>query len=658
MINPINPYLNRTAIKDDRGFVGRQRELATIFSRIDAGEPQSVSIVGERRIGKSSLLRALLRRRQSFLRRPDEFAFAYVDLHEKVHGDVSHFFSALLEGLGLSLKDSDVYKTAPTYENIREAVMRMDRARMKLVLVLDEFESVTQNPNFTVEFFSFLRSLPNNYSVSFIVSSAREIQDLCHSKEVAGSPFFNIFHKLNLGSLAPEEAAELIAKPSSEAGYPLAPYSSSIIRMGGYFPFFLQMACCSFFECVEESGWSGEPDIGRIEARFYEQARGHFQYVWDHLSERERTTCSKISAHQELNEQDRSFVGALIRRGYLYQSAGSFRLFSDTFGAFIRTRQDEPPPGLEDLAYPRAMQVPRGPTLELVGKSIGRFAIQGVLGSGGMGEVYLARDTKLKRLVALKRIASHLRDNPEYRRRFSNEAERVSQLNHRCIVQIYDVLEDGADVFLIMEYVEGTTLKERIGIINVEEFLSVARQSAEALALAHQNGILHCDIKPENILITPSGEVKILDFGLAKNLPHRDQDGVTLTSGPTRSGVFCGTPAYMAPEIFYERTPDHRADAFSLGVVLYELWSGCHPFRSPTTIETANRVLNDSPALLGDLVPGTPVELDRAIQKCLSKDPVDRYQDTQELVVNLRKIAAADFHVALPRKRASGARSA
>src|SRR5215813_1368806 len=273
MINAVNPYLNRTAIKDDRGFFGRSRELATIFSRIDAGEPQSVSIVGERRIGKSSLLRAVHRRKHLLLRRSDEFVFAYLDLHEKVHGDTSHFFAALIEEIAISLQDSQLSKTTPSYENIRSLVARVDRAGGKLVLVLDEFEAITQNQNFTVEFFSFLRSLPNNYSVSFIVSTAREIQDLCHSKEVAGSPFFNIFHKLNLGSFMAEEAAQLITEPSRAAGYPLEAHGAAIVQMGGYFPFFLQMACCSFFESLSESAEAGEPDVGYIRSRFIEQAR-------------------------------------------------------------------------------------------------------------------------------------------------------------------------------------------------------------------------------------------------------------------------------------------------------------------------------------------------------------------------------------------------
>jgi serine/threonine-protein kinase len=258
--------------------------------------------------------------------------------------------------------------------------------------------------------------------------------------------------------------------------------------------------------------------------------------------------------------------------------------------------------------------------------------------------VYLAHDTKLKRLVALKRIASHLRDKPEYRRRLLNEAERASQLDHRCIVRIYDVLEENTDVFVIMEYVEGETLAKRIAAVRLDEFLSIARQCAEALATAHQKRIVHCDIKPENILITPDGGVKILDFGVAKYLP-RLGTGTTLSSlNDTSTNVICGTPAYMAPESLRERRPDRRTDIFSLGVVLYELWSGRHPFRSATTIETINRVLNEKPASLCDIVSGTPAALDQAINKCLSKKPAERYQDTFELLADLKKVTPARAH--------------
>src|SRR5262249_31949302 len=270
-------------------------------------------------------------------------------------------------------------------------------------------------------------------------------------------------------------------------------------------------------------------DLNHIWSKFYEQALGHFVYVWDHLNDRERMTCSKISSHQELNEQDRSFVRALIRRGYVYQDTAGTRLFSDVFDEFVKTKDPLAPTipidGKKDNFVSPTILATEGIAAALVGKTVGRFVIRRVLGVGGMGEVYLAKDTKLKRLVALKRIAGHLRDDPDYRQRFLNEAERASQLSHQCIVRIYDVIEQGLDVFVVMEYVEGVTLRTRIGALNLEELLHIALQCAEALALAHENGIIHCDIKPENILLMPPRNVKILDFGVAKYMPRSDGQG-------------------------------------------------------------------------------------------------------------------------------------
>jgi eukaryotic-like serine/threonine-protein kinase len=221
-----------------------------------------------------------------------------------------------------------------------------------------------------------------------------------------------------------------------------------------------------------------------------------------------------------------------------------------------------------------------------------------------------------------------------------NEAERASQLNHECIVRIYDVIEQGLEVFVVMEYVEGVTLRTRIGAVNLAELLHIALQCGEALALAHENGIIHCDIKPENILLMSASNVKILDFGVAKYMPRSDGEGATLTPDRSVSRVIRGTPAYMSPEVFLEHTPDVRSDIFSLGIVLYELWSGHHPFRADTTIETANRILNETPAPLSHFIPDTPPELKHAIHKCLAKNACDRYQNIREMASDLAKISA------------------
>ena len=630
-----NPYLNRTAIREDRDFFGRQRELTTIFSRIDAKEPQSVSIVGERRVGKSSLLRALLRRRTAYLNRSDECVFVYLDLQEKMHGDVSQFFAALLEEIALARQDHGIAESHPTYENVRKLVAGLSRSRLKLVLLLDEFEAITLNRNFTIEFFSFLRSLPNNYLVSFIVTSARELQTFCHSKEVAGSPFFNIFHKLNLGCLTPEEAHDLIVRPSGGAGYSLEAHEPFIHRMAGYFPFFLQMACCAFFEFHQEYPEQHKPDQTVIGQRFYEEARNHFEYLWNHFTERERALFLKVSKREHLNDSDRSFLSNLMRRGYFRESPTGVCLFSDAFDAFLQTTMGAVLDAGGDAAGPAGTTQTMA-NRDLTGTRVGRFAVRTRLGAGGMGEVYLADDTTLKRPVALKRMAARYRDDLYYRNRFVKEAQRASQLSSPHIAAVHDVLEARGEIFLVMEYVEGRTLRQFLDRpLGVGQFLDIAQQCVDAMTAAHEKSIVHCDIKPENIAITAAGQVKILDFGLAKYAPRADvvDADVMQQSGAIVQG---GTPGYMAPEVLMSQEADARSDIFSLGVVFYEALTGYHPFRSTSRLSTAERVLREAPVPLVQFKLQIPAKLGFIIQKCLEKRPDDRYQRSRDLAMDLK----------------------
>ena len=232
------------------------------------------------------------------------------------------------------------------------------------------------------------------------------------------------------------------------------------------------------------------------------------------------------------------------------------------------------------------------PQDSLSGKVVGRFRIGERLGKGGMGEVYSAEDTKLKRTVALKRLAPSLRADSLYRHRFLEEAERASRFGDAHVAAVYDVLEEQGEIFLILEYVEGQNLRQRLRQpLSLDEFFAIAFQCAEALVSAHRHGIVHCDIKPENIMLSSAGQVKILDFGVAKHLPRSDQ-----SSTVDRAGTFAGTPAYMSPEVLLEQAPDGRADIFSLGVVFYEVLTGQHPFLAGSFVATTDRIRGETPA--------------------------------------------------------------
>ena len=259
----------------------------------------------------------------------------------------------------------------------------------------------------------------------------------------------------------------------------------------------------------------------------------------------------------------------------------------------------------------------------MVGKTISHYQILEKLGEGGMGVVYKARDTELGRLVALKVLPADALGDEERKRRFLHEARAASALNDPNIVTIYEIGHAEGIDFLVMEYVEGRSLKERIagGPVPVKEALNYARQIASALAAAHAAGIVHRDIKPANILITTSGHVKILDFGLAKLTERVGPDEATAAGTlATQSGMILGTVAYMSPEQAQGQTVDGRSDVFALGVVMYEMLSGRRPFQGDSNLSTMMAILRETPAALKEV----PPEVERILWRALVKKRDER----------------------------------
>jgi predicted ATPase/predicted Ser/Thr protein kinase len=275
---------------------------------------------------------------------------------------------------------------------------------------------------------------------------------------------------------------------------------------------------------------------------------------------------------------------------------------------------------------------------EVIGHSLAHYEIVRPLGSGGMGEVYLARDTVLRRFVALKVLPSEASHVPDQMRRFLHEARAVSMLNHPNIATIHELREVAGVHFIVMEYVEGETLKAKVarGPVEASEVVTIAGQIADALDAAHAKGVIHRDIKSSNIMLTPRGQVKVLDFGLAKQTAA-DED---LTWDATREGAVMGTPAYMSPEQALGRIVDARSDLFSLGVVLYELAAGQLPFVASTKYETIDRILHHDPADIAAINPHIPAGLGRIIIRSLEKNPDRRFQTAAELLRDLRQSSA------------------
>jgi len=281
------------------------------------------------------------------------------------------------------------------------------------------------------------------------------------------------------------------------------------------------------------------------------------------------------------------------------------------------------------------------------GFRLGAYEIVGLIGAGGMGEVYRALDPRVDRHVAIKVLPDAVAADPERTARFQREAKVLASLNHPHIAALFGLETDATRQFLVMELVDGETLAERIarGPLPVEEVLKIAIAIAEGLEAAHESGIVHRDLKPANVKVTPDERVKILDFGLARAL-ETTPAGATLTNSPTFSalgtqvGVILGTAAYMAPEQAKGLQADHRSDIFAFGVVLYEMLTGRNPFPGDTAAEVLASVLvrdADFAALPSNLNP----RLLELLRRCLAKNPKKRWQAVGDLRIELESIAKA-----------------
>jgi len=275
------------------------------------------------------------------------------------------------------------------------------------------------------------------------------------------------------------------------------------------------------------------------------------------------------------------------------------------------------------------------------GIRLGPYEVLSPLGAGGMGEVWKARDTRLERIVAIKVLPQHLSSSPELRLRFEREAKTISQLSHSHICALYDVGNQDGIEYLVMEYLEGETLADRLarGSMPLEQTLRYGIEIADALDKAHRQGIVHRDLKPGNVMLTKSG-VKLLDFGLARAfLPVSSSPSLTASptqTALTREGSILGTLQYMAPEQLEGRDADARADIFAFGAVLYEMATGSKAFTGDTQASLISSIMTQEPAPISHVQPLAPAALDRIVKTCLAKDREERWQNAWDVGLELR----------------------
>src|SRR5437867_4112767 len=297
----------------------------------------------------------------------------------------------------------------------------------------------------------------------------------------------------------------------------------------------------------------------------------------------------------------------------------------------------------------------------VAGSRLGSYEIVSSLGAGGMGEVYRARDPRLKRDIAIKVLPADVTSSPDRLARFEREATTVAGLNHPNIVVLYSIEEDSGTRFLTMEMVEGRSLAALVtpGGLPLAQVLDLAIPLADALVAAHEKGVVHRDLKPANVMVTREGRVKVLAFGLAKlTQPEPDLENmqaVMMTAPPSSAGELVGTAPYMAPEQILGGPVDPRTDLFSFGILVYELATGRRPFAGQTLWEVSSAIIRESPPSLTSVRTDLPGEFAHVIERCLEKQPRERFQTALDVLSELRSVRRT-LERGVPAPRRSGER--
>jgi len=359
-------------------------------------------------------------------------------------------------------------------------------------------------------------------------------------------------------------------------------------------------------------------------------------------------TTERLKKVQELFHAAVSLEPA-ARAAFLVEACESDRELLDEVQSLISAHEREGSFIDSPAAKPIAEMLASVSSKPFVGQTVGSFKILSHLGRGGMGEVYLAQDSKLGRKVALKLLPEEFTRREDLVRRFALEAKAASGLNHPNIVTVYEIGQTGSSQYIATEYIEGETLRQHFarGRMSLREVLDVVIQVGGALVAAHGAGIIHRDIKPENIMLRPDGYVKILDFGLAKAVsgalpgsrrPAADLEASTLVMMETEPGAMLGTIYYMAPEQARGLGVDARADIFSFGVITYEMLAGRRPFGGETNLDALISTLEKDPPPLANFAPDVPAELQRVVSKALRKNREDRYQTIKDMWIDLKNV--------------------
>ncbi|MBN1953600.1 MAG: protein kinase [Anaerolineae bacterium] len=640
-----NPYIFRGPVHAPEMFFGRVHELKEVAAFLRGN--QSVSIVGPRKIGKTSLLFHLMRPEAwPAIGLAEDHLFVYLDcevLGEGDPGDILGQFSgeiaAALEERGLPPEMAlDRSMDKPSRLSFEAAIRKLNQRGLRVVLILDEFERLSTNSSLDVNFFNALRSAAGRYQLAYLTASAHPLIHLTYSgrsKEILSSPFFNIFAPLFLGFLAEDEARRMIAVPARDAGRPFSREMEDWIYdlVGGH-PLALQVVC---FHAFEKAG-----DLEAIEREAMQELAPHFQYYWHNLAPEEQGTLRRMNGIASRAANDTTLRGILrdlVQKCMLVVQDEVYQYPSRAWKSFVAGQ------GMASLTLAR-------PDGSLAGARLGTYEVLELLGRGGMAEVYKGRHPRLERIVAIKILPASLAEEVDFRQRFEREARAVAALRHSNIVQVFDFGDIDGVYYMVMEFIDGVDLARVVrqsGALPLPWALVVLRDVVDALDYAHGQGLIHRDIKPSNVMLTgelveehaidwarppdvpaatlSAAQVRAIltDFGIAK---MRTSD-----TGATKTGVMMGTLDYMAPEqVRVSSQVDQRADIYALGAMFYQMLAGELPFKgdNPGAVMLAH--LQQPPPDLRAVVPEMPENVAAAIIRAMAKEPEQRFSTAGEFL--------------------------
>jgi predicted Ser/Thr protein kinase len=592
----------------------RSKLLDLLITRLNLEELRTLCFTLEERVkdltydslpGKG--LEAKARELIAFLARRDQLDLLLVELFEQrpdLADEKVNLF--VLDGRRISGGSPDLSLDG-AYHELDELVKRLTRRGLRIVLLLDEFELFAVNPNTQESFFRNLQALQAEHTLTVVTSSRIALHEL---SDLNGAclprRFFLMFLPLNLGLFRSDEAISLIMEPSRRAGVAFSePTGEFILDVAGLHPFFIQVACDSVFDQRCTKPQLDASDYDGLCQEIGGQLKGMFRYYWEMLDPEQQSALVDLGTSQagpgrgqwleELVQQ-----GLVVRKGHVYDYV------STSFKEFVQKHQS---------------------TLAV---RLGSVRILEEIGSGGMGTVYKAYQSSLKRYVAVKVLARDAK-REGFQQRFEQEAQALARLRHANILSIHGFDQEGERAYIVMDYVSGGTLADLISDgLSLRDAIDIAVQIGDALHYAHQRGIVHRDVKPTNVLIDEDGGPLLTDFGLVKLL--------TAPEPVTEPGVGMGTAAYMAPEQASGGEVDARSDVYALGIVLYEMVTGCLPFEAEDGITMVLKKLQESPPPPSRFKADLPAKVEHVILKAMAFKPEDRYQSALEMTEALREL--------------------